>query len=95
MNKEAITKARKDLNSIISNFAMNDFNKYNKKSNGEYYKKRRQYNLSSQTLEAKEILDLTYKNTITLDDERIIKAYLIPFRTLRTELLINTNIKNQ
>ena len=93
MTQQATTKAREDLNSIISNYAMKDFNQYNRKKDGTYYKKRRPYNLSSETMEAKEILEIALKKNITAEEEEIIKAYLIPYRVFETDLLINTDIR--
>ena len=94
-NDKTITKARKDLNSIISNLAYNDFKRTNTNKQGKFYKKRRPYNLSFETLEAYEKLRLlnTNNSNITKEMEEEVKAYLIPFRTNRTELLINTDPK--
>lgn len=91
MTNKSILKAKKDLNAIISNLALKDYNQFNKKTNGSYYKKHRAYTLSAETLEAMEILKLTNKEKITLEEETKIKAYLLPIRTQRTELLKNTD----
>ena len=64
MTNKSILKAKKDLNAIISNLALKDYNQFNKKTNGSYYKKHRAYTLSAETLEAMEILKLTNKEKI-------------------------------
>ena len=91
MTNNSILKAKKDLNAIISNLALKDYNQFNKKTDGSYYKIHRPYTLSAETLEAMEILKLTNQKEIMTEDETKIKAYLLPIRTQRTELLKNTD----
>jgi len=91
MNNNAILKARKDLQAIISNYAMESYLQANRKKDGTYYKKRKPYTLPDEAMTANELLKLTYNSDITVEQEEQIKAFLIPYRTVRTEYLINTD----
>lgn len=97
MTKQAIEKARKDLQSIISNLAYKDCRVANPKPKKDItgHGKHKPYTLSGDTKEALDILQLTYKAEITAEDERIIKGYLLPFRALRREYLMNTDPRMQ
>lgn len=91
MTEQAIEKARKDLQGIISNLAYSDYKQANPKprKNITGRPKNKPYTLSGDTQEALDVLNLTYKTHITAEDERIIKGYLLPFRVLRREYLEN------
>lgn len=91
MTEQVITKARKDLHAIISNYAMQAYIAINRKKDGTYYKKRRQYSLPQEAEEARKLLYILDKNNITIEEEEEIKAFLIPYRTIKTEYLINTD----
>lgn len=91
MTEQAIIKARKDLNAIISNYAMQAYLAMNKKKDGTFYKKRRQYTLPHEAEQARKLLYLLDKINITIEAEEEIKAFLIPYRTIKTEYLINTD----
>ena len=93
MTEQAIIKARKDLSAIISNYAMQAYLAMNKKKDGTYYKKRRQYTLPQEAEDARKLLYLLDKKEITIEEETEIKAFLMPYRTTRTEYLINTDEK--
>ena len=91
MTEQSVIRAKKDLHAIISNYAMQAYLAMNKKKDGTFYKKRRQYTLPYEAEEARKLLYLLDKNNITLEEEENIKAFLIPYRTIRTEYLINTD----
>ncbi len=91
MTSEAMLKARKDLQAIISNYAMQSYLQVNRKKDGTYYKKHRPYTLPVEAETANELLKLTYNSNITREQEEQIKAFLLPYRTFRTEYLINTD----
>lgn len=91
MTEQSIKKARKDLHAIISNYAMMAYLQANKKKDGTFYKKRRPYTLPTEAETARELLDITYKKDITLEDEEKIKAFLMYYRVFKTDYLINTD----
>lgn len=93
MTKQATEKARRDLQAIISNLAYKDYKVANPKLRKSIAgrRKHKPYTLSNDAMEALDVLQMTYKTDIAAEDEEIIKGYLLPFRTVRTEYLINTD----
>ncbi len=90
-------KAIQDLEAILSNLSYKDFKQANPRrrmgKNGRRI--HRSYNLSEKTLECLEMLNRVTKKHITAEDEEIIKGFLLPYRMVRTEYLINTNQRLQ
>lgn len=92
-----IDKAKNDINKIVSNMSMQDYLKANvNQKTGKKYKKHRQYSLSAETLQAKEMYNLIlsieydYINNEIIpnkENEEIIKGYLLTFRSHRREFL--------
>ena len=91
MTDKALKKARKDLHAIISNYAMTAYLQANKKKDGTFYKKRRPYTLPAEAETARELLDITYQEKITFEDEERIKAFLLYYRVFKTDYLVNTD----
>lgn len=88
---QALIKAKTDLYNIIANLSFKDYYNINFNKNGKRKSKKYiPYSLSQETLEALEIYKIIYgkqPEQITQEQEEIIKAYLLPIRTNRTELL--------
>jgi hypothetical protein len=91
MTDKALLKAKIDLFNIISNHAMEDYKRMNCNKNGKRkYRRHVPYSLGFDTIRAKEVYDSIFgKNAaeITLDQEERIKAFLMSYRTHRTEYL--------
>lgn len=97
MTKEALLKAKKDLEAILSNHAMNDYIQANYNKGKRKSKKHIPYSLASETEEARQMYHIVYREEpwyITREQEEEIKAYLLPYRTHRTEYLIHTKDKS-
>lgn len=86
-------KARKDLSAILSNYCMESFLQANQKKDGTFYKKRRPYSVPTEGLKALELIKITQKDNITRKEEEEVKSFLMPYRIIRTEYLINTDEK--
>jgi hypothetical protein len=81
----ALNKAIKDLNDIISKYALQDYLKVNYKNGKKKSKKHIPYSLSDNTTEARDILKLIYgkkKEDISTEDEEIVKGYLLKYKLL-------------
>lgn len=91
MTHQSLIKAKIDLYNIIANLSMNDYMQSNYRNGKRINKKHIPYSLSSETLEAKEYYHIVYtakeESNITAEQEESIKAYLLPFRTFRTEFI--------
>ena len=88
MTNGAIEKARIDLNKIISKYCYDSYKQANIKKDGTKYKKHRQYSVPEEAEKALSLLRLLSKNEITIEEEEEIKAFLIPYRTIKTEYLV-------
>ena len=86
----------KNLEMITSNFANKNWYNANKNSArvkyGRFTPSRKEgnwnkYSLSSETLEAYELLKKTIKKDISKEDEEEIKSYLLRIKMTRSELL--------
>lgn len=97
MTLEARAKAIRDLEAILSNLAYKDFKRANpvRRIGRDGRRIHKPYNLSSDTMEALEVLSLACKQDITAEDGEIIKGFLLPYRVNRREYLINTNPRLQ
>jgi len=88
--KSALLKAKIDLYNIVSNLAMQDYKQANYKNGKRISRKYIPYSLSYDTEKAKEIQNLIIGKTpeqITAEQEESIKAFLLTYRTTRTEYL--------
>jgi hypothetical protein len=88
MTNGAIEKAKIDLNKIISKYCLDSYKQVNYKKDGTKYKKHRQYSVPDEAEKALELLRILSKNEITIEQEEEIKAFLIPYRTIKTEYLV-------
>lgn len=82
-----INKAKKDLRLIEANHSLQSYLQMNRKTDGSYYKKHRPYTIPSEGLQALEYLNILTYEDITKEIEEEIKAFLMPYRTYRTEYL--------
>lgn len=90
MTLEARAKAIKDLEAILSHLAYRDYRQANPVRNGKrVYVKHRPYTLSPDTLEVLEMIKIASKEDITAEEEKMIKAFLLPHRMFKREYLIN------
>ena len=73
-----ITKDNIDrLDKLVAKYAMQDFLRVNTTKNGTIRKRHVPYSLSPLTNEAREMLILARKEDITIEEEEIVKAYLL------------------
>ena len=95
MNENVRKKLYNKADLLVGHFAMLDYKKVNYKNGKMKYKKNHPYSLGYETIEAREILSLLYKKAsdISLDDEILIKGYLIS--KYRRDILntISSNVK--
>ena len=88
--KEALLKAKIDLYNITVNLAYEDYLKANYKNGKRKSKKHISYSLSDDTEQARLMYKMVYGKDITditEEQEEQIKAFLLPYRTTRTEFL--------
>jgi len=89
--EQALLKAKIDLYNIVSNHAYQDYYNTNYHLNGKRKSKKHiPYSLSIDTQKAQEIYNMVYGKSpeeITAEEEEIIKAFLLIYRTSRTEYL--------
>lgn len=79
-------KAITDLEKIISSQCKESYLQANRKKDGSYYKKHMPYSVPSEALNAIEYKRMLMTTTpTTKEQEEAIKAFLIPFRTFRTD----------
>lgn len=78
-----ISKAKEDLNKIISNQCLESYLKMNRKKDGTFYKKHRPYTIPEESQRAVEYLTILEKENVSIQEEEEIKFFLLPFRTYR------------
>lgn len=77
-------KAITDLEKIISSQCKESYLQANRKKDGSYYKKHMSYSVPSEALKAIKYKRMLMTTTpTTKEQEEVIKAFLIPFRTFR------------
>ncbi|WP_368900809.1 hypothetical protein [Oceanobacillus oncorhynchi] len=77
MEQEVKESLIRKVHIVVGELANKDYLKANTNKQGRLYKKHVPYSLSQETEQAKEILDLLYKNEVTKEDEERIKGYLL------------------
>jgi hypothetical protein len=88
-NTNWMEKAKQDIDFIIVKLAYRDYYNSNFKNGKRRSKKHIPYSLSQETNEAREIYSLIYgKDTVSKEIEETIKAYLLPFRTGKREIVL-------
>jgi hypothetical protein len=91
MTEQALLKAKIDLFNIISNHCLESYRYMNLHKNGKRKSyKHIPYSKPSDAIEAQEVYNLICGESaedITLDIEEQVKAFLMPYRTHRTEYL--------
>ena len=88
MTTGSIEKARIDLNKIISKYCYDSYKQVNIKKDGTKYKKHRQYTVPEEAEKALTLLRILTNDNITIEEEEEIKAFLIPYRIIKTEYLV-------
>lgn len=84
-------KAAKDLMAIVSNDARKSWLQANKKKDGTFYKKHRPYSLTDEGLKANRYIKALTTKEITNQEEEEIKAFLLSYRLLQRDMLVNTD----
>jgi len=91
MTDKALLKAKIDLFNIISNHALESYKHMNCDKNGKRKSyKHIPYSLNGDAEEARKMYFTIYNidaDSVTLEQEEELKAYLLPYRTHRTEYL--------
>jgi hypothetical protein len=88
--QQALLKAKIDLYNISANHAYQDYITANYRNGKRISKKHIPYSLSEDTITAQQYYNMVYgklPEEITAEQEEEIKAYLLPFRTFRTEFI--------
>ena len=88
INNTWVNKAYNDLDKIIAHHSYNSYLQANFKNGKRIKNKHIPYSLNDDCIEALRLKKICLNDIITKDEEEEIKAFLIVYRTSRTEFLV-------
>ena len=80
MNEKTIARLKEDLNTVISTLCLDSYLNFNKKKDGTFYKKHRQYTVPVDAEIGVELLALLSQSVISNETEELIKSFLLPYK---------------